>query len=129
MIMKKNDTEEEPFFTESNFNTNNHNTSEQGGENSTKLSASTNIKTFSQIGDKNISNNEESALDSLLGINNSLISKNQNNILKGNNTILSVENNNRIIYNFEEGKQNKKHSRNIYKYTLINKSAEYNMYD
>ena len=129
VIIKKNDTEEEPYFTESNFNTNNNNISNQGGDNSTKLSASTNIKTLSQIGDKNISNNEESALDSLLGINNSLTSKNQNNILKSNNTNLSVEKNNKILFNFEEGQKRKKHSRNIYKDKLMNKSVDNNLYD
>ncbi len=50
IIKKKNekDLDEEPLFTKSNFNTKNNNISSQ--DNSTKLSVSTNIKTF---GDKN----------------------------------------------------------------------------
>ena len=50
IIKKRNekDLDEEPLFTESNFNTKNNNISLQ--DNSTKLSVSTNIKTF---GDKN----------------------------------------------------------------------------
>ena len=130
-IKEKNmkDIEEEPFFTESNFNTSNNNISAQGGDNSTKLTASTNIKTFSQVGEKNNYNNEESALDSFLGFNNSLISKKQNISLKKNNANLSVEKHNKILYNFEEGKKIKKYSRNVNRNKYKNKSVEDNFYN
>ena len=118
------DLEEEPFFTESNFNTNNNNISSQA-DNSTKISASTNIKTFSKYGEKNNFNNEESALDSLLGSNNSLTLKNQINTLKSNNNI-SVEMNNKILFNFEE--KEKKISRNNKRNKLINKSWDNDHY-
>ena len=107
MVKQKNinDLDEEPFFTESNFNTNN-NISFQG-DNSTKLSGTTNIKASSQINDKNtsnISNNEESVLDSLFGkeINNS-----------------NINDNNKILFNLE----NKK-TRNTKKRKLIYNSMD-----
>ena len=103
---KINDLDEEPFFTESVFNTNN-NISAQG-DNSTKISGSTNIKTSSQINDKNISNvsdNEESVLDSLFD-------------KKINNTNTNDEN--KILFNFE----NKKKTRNTKKRKLMYNSMD-----
>ena len=110
---KINDLDEEPYFTESNYNTKN-NISSQQGDNSTKLSASINIK--------NISNNEESILD-LLGLNNSINSKAQIITKKLNNTNISIDNNKNVIFNFDD-KKIKKISRNIKKANFINKSVE-----
>ena len=101
------DLDEEPFFTESVFNTNNNNSVQ--GDNSTKLSGSTNIKTSFQNNDKNISNvsnNEESGLDSLFN--------------KKINNSTNTTDENKILFNFE----NKKKTRNTKKRKLIYNSMD-----
>ena len=107
-MIKKKEEEDEPIFTESNYNTNNKNNISIQGENlSTKFSVSSNQRILE---DKN-NNNEASAVDSLLGLNNSHLSKNPNNsILKA-------------------GLKENKHSRNMKKNKLINRSVENDFYD
>ena len=108
-MIKKKEEEDEPIFTESNYNTNNKNNISIQGENlSTKFSVSSNKRILE---DRNNTNNEASAVDSLLGLNNSNLSKNQDNsILKA------------------EIKENK-HSRNMKKNKLINRSVENDFYE
>ena len=115
MIEKKEDEEEEPYFTESNFNTSNNknNISTQGGDLSTKLSVSSNKRTLSQVGDKSIINNDESAMDSLLGLNNSNSVKSKNQIKLSRNNRKDKIINRTVENNFFEkisldGEKNKK---------------------
>jgi hypothetical protein len=108
IIKKRNekDLDEEPLFTESNFNTKNNNISSQ--DNSTKLSVSTNIKTF---GDKN-------TLDSNISneINNKIIfnledikyKKKSRNTLKRKIIVKSMDNNNNINETININNNNKK---------------------
>ena len=90
-IKKKDIEEEEPLFTESNFNTSN-NISMLNGNDSTKLTCSSNKK--SQNGEKNINDSmkeknkiklDESFLDSFLGLNNTKNNQQVNNIKLKNN--------------------------------------------
>ena len=118
-IISKKEGDEEPYFTESNFNTNNNiSLPMEGGDNSTKISGSTNIK----FGDKSIPNNEESAHDSTLILNNSS-NKMITNFHKEDINI-PVDINNKILYNFENGTKNEAKSRNINKLHLKNKSQD-----
>ena len=125
--LKKGD--DEPYFTESNFNTNNNiNIPLEICDNSTKISGSTNIKslTLSQLEDKNITNNEESIQDSSKILIN-LLNKTTNNIPKENkNADLPVDINNKIIYNFEGHLKNEIKSRNVKKIKIKNKSQDSN---
>ena len=101
-----------------NFQDNNISLPMEGGDNSTKISASTNIK----FGDKSIPNNEESAHDSTLILNNSL-NKMITNFQK-EDIHIPVDINNKILYNFEKGTKNEAKSRNINKLHLKNKSQD-----
>ena len=122
--------DDEPYFTESNFNTNNNiNIPIELGDNSTKISGSTNIKTLtlSQIEDKKSVNNEESIQDSSKIIINLLNKTTNNNIHKENkNADLPVDINNKILYNFERSLKNEIKSRNVKKIKLKNKSQDNN---
>ena len=129
--LDKKEGDDEPFFTESNVNTNNNNKIPiEGGDNSTKISGSTNIKTLTmtQLGDKDSRNSEESIQDSSLMLTN-FLNKEISNIHKGDkNGDSSMDMNNKMIYNFKGLVKKDIKSRNMKKIKFKNKSQENNFH-
>ena len=108
IIKKRNekDLDEEPLFTESNFNTKNNNISSQ--DNSTKLSASTNIKAFGDKNtlDSNISNEINNKI--IFNLEDNKYKKKSRNTLKRKIIVKSMDNNNNINETININNNNKK---------------------
>ena len=128
-VKKKDLEEEEPLFTESNFNTSN-NISLLNGNDSTKLTCSTNKNINDSLKGKNKQKLDESFLGSFLGLNNTKNNKQTNNLkIKNKKETSSVS-----PFNIKDKKlflneQHKVRSRNKKKkdsYSVMSFDSKYN---